>query len=220
MVRRLALALVVLASVACSTEDATSGEARSSSTRGTSTTEDPSVDEMVRLARPLPSFRRQCEEAAPALGLAIPCPRRLPLIGGRRIDCDGNCVAAAGGGQTFDMIFFLNVEGYDNEESPETVRHVIVEARRIERAPPSPCYEGGPAGSLRTNGRDVTVLECPPATSRAQGATRHGEGAHAGHVLGYWDEGGVRYVVSVHGATKPNRELLRRVVSSIEIIGP
>jgi hypothetical protein len=66
----------------------------------------------------------------------------------------------------------------------------------------------------------LALLDCPPSTPKSQGATRHGEGAHAGHVLGYWDEGGVRYVVSVHGATKPIRELLRQVVSSIEIVGP
>jgi hypothetical protein len=202
----LALALVVMASVACSAGEDASGEAPSTST--------------VRLTSPLPGFRRQCEDAAASLGFAVPCPKRLPLVSGNPIDCSGPCVATAGGGETLDRIFFLNVQGYDSKESSETIRHLIVEARRIERAPPSPCYEGVPAGDLRTNGREVAVLDCPPSSPGAQRAIMHGEGAHAGHLLGYWDEGGVRYVVSVHGSTKPHRRLVRQLVSSIEIIEP
>ena len=48
----------------------------------------------------------------------------------------------------------------------------------------------------------------------------HGEGAHTGHVLGYWDENGIRYVVSIHGATEPNQEFLQQIIASIEIIEP
>jgi hypothetical protein len=205
---------------ACSADDNTRGEAPSTSTRGTSTAEDRSVVEMVRLATPLPGFRRQCEAAAASLGFAVPCAKTLPLIRGEPIDCDGDCIATAGGGETLDTIFFLNVQGYDREEPSEMVRHLIVEARRIERAPPRPCYEGVPAGGLRTNAREVAVLDCPPSTPKAQRAIMHGEGAHTEHLLGYWDEGGVRYAVSVHGSTKPNRRLLRQLVSSIEIIEP
>jgi hypothetical protein len=48
----------------------------------------------------------------------------------------------------------------------------------------------------------------------------HGEGAHVEHVLGYWDEHGIRYVVSVHGATDSNKSLLAHVIASIEIVEP
>jgi hypothetical protein len=220
MVRYLALASVVMALAACSPEGDTSGEAPSTSTRGTSSAEDRSVVELVRLATPLPGFRQQCEDAAASLGFAVPCPKSLPLISGEPIDCDGDCLATAGGGETLDTIFFLNVQGYDSEAPSETDRHLIVEARRIERAPPSPCYESVPAGGLRTNGREVAVLDCPPSTPKAQREVMHGEGVHIEHLLGYWDEGRARYVVSVHGSTKPNRRLLRQLVSSIEIIEP
>jgi hypothetical protein len=118
-------------------------------------------------------------------------------------------------------LFFLNVEGYDaNAGAPETVRHLIVEAQRAQDAPPSPCYEGVPAGALEANGQDIAVLECPPDSPQAQANIRHGEGAHIEHLLAYWDSDGVRYVVSVHGTTVGNRALLEHLISSIEIIRP
>ena len=127
----------------------------------------------------------------------------------------------AGGGETLDRIFFLNVEGYGGGPSSETVRHLIVEARGIERAPLSPCFGGVPAGTFTVSGRVVMLLECPNArTPEAEIGITHGEGAHSEHLLGYWDQDGVRNVVSVHGPTEPNRSLLRRIVSSIEIIEP
>jgi hypothetical protein len=195
-----------MASVACSAEEDTSGKAPSTPT--------------VRLASPRPGFRRQCEDAAASLGFAVPCPKRLPLVSGKPIDCSGPCVATAGGGETLDRIFFLNVEGYDGGPSSETVRHLIVEARRIERAPPSPCYGGVAAGRLKVNRREVTVLDCPPMAPGAATMVMHGERAHAGHLLAYWAESAIRNVVSVHGATGPNRSLLRLLVSSIEVIAP
>jgi hypothetical protein len=141
-------------------------------------------------------------------------------VNGVPVGCDDRgCVVAAGGGPTIDTIFVLDIEGFDSDEPPERIRHLMVEARRIERAPPRPCYEGVAAGKLSISGREVTLLDCPVSTARAQAAIRHGEGAHSGHLLGFWDEGGVRYVVSVHGATEQNRSLLRGVVSSIEVVG-
>jgi hypothetical protein len=172
----------------------------------------------VPLTASAPGLRRQCENAATSLGFAVPCPTKVPLVDGKPADCSGSCVVRAGGGETLDTIFFLNVEGFDRGPVSEPVRHLIVEARRIERAPPSPCYGGVPAGTFRVNGRAVMVLDCPSRTPEAEARIMHGEGAHTEHILGYWDEGGVRNVVSVHGATEQNRSLLRRVVSSIQII--
>jgi hypothetical protein len=206
MVTYLAVALVGMASVACSAGEDTSGKTPSTST--------------PRLANPLPGFRRQCEDAAASLGFPVPCPKRLPLVSGKPIGCSGLCVATAGSGETLDRIFFLNVEGYDGGPSSETVHHLIVEARRIERAPPSPCYGGVAAGKLKVNRQEVTLLDCPPLVLSEGAMIAHGEGAHAGHLLGYWDEGGIRDVVSVHGSTKPHRRLLRQLVASIEIIEP
>jgi hypothetical protein len=127
----------------------------------------------------------------------------------------------AGGGESLDRIFFLNIDGYDPPSpSSQTVHHMIVEAREIDRAPPSPCAGGSLAGTTSITGRHVAVLHCPPRTPEIEPQIMHGEGAHVEHVLGYWDENGVRYVVSVHGVTEASMGLLQHVIASIEIVEP
>jgi hypothetical protein len=143
---------------------------------------------------------------------------QVPLIKGKRVDCSGPCVVMAGGGETLDRIFFLNVDGYDAAPSSPPVHHMIIEARKVDRAPPSPCAGGAPAGTVVVKGREVTLLDCPPRTPEVDRQIMHGEGAHVEHVLGYWDENGIRYVVSVHGATDSNKSLLAQVIASIEIV--
>jgi hypothetical protein len=49
---------------------------------------------------------------------------------------------------------------------------------------------------------------------------RHGEGAHAGHALGYWDLGGVRYVVSVHGTSDSSRQLIETLIAEVDLVDP
>jgi hypothetical protein len=170
----------------------------------------------VPLAQPATGFRRECEDAASSLGFAVPCPTKLPLVGGKPVDCSDTCVVTGGN----DKIFFLNIEGYDAAPSSQAVRHMIVEAREVDRAPPSPCAGGTPTGRTTIVGREVALLDCPPRTAELERQIMHAEGAHTEHILGYWDEKGVREVVSVHGATEANTLLLRQVVASIEIVQP
>lgn len=172
------------------------------------------------LAEPAPGFVGQCHDAARSLGFAVPCPTRVPLIGGEPAGCSGACVGATGeNGEV--RVFVLNVEGYDDRAAaPGTVRHLTVEAFKAEDAPPNPCYDGVPAGALDVNGHGVALLDCPPSSIEAQANARHGEGVHAEHLLGYWDSDGVRYVVSVHRTVDGTRALLERLVSSVELVGP
>ena len=175
----------------------------------------------ARMTEPAAGLPRQCREAATSLGFAVPCPTRLPLIGGLRVRCGGSCVGVAGGDETEARIFVLEVEGYDASIwAPETVRHLVVEARKVQDAPAVPCYEGVPVGTLEARGREVALLECPPPSPGAEADIRHGEAIHAGHLLGYWDAHEVRYVVSVHGMTEAHRALLEQLASSIELVEP
>jgi hypothetical protein len=175
----------------------------------------------VPLAEPAPGFAQQCQEAAGLLGFPVPCPTTLPLVAGEPVDCSGSCVGTAGADETEARIFALDVGGYDDSaDAPHTVRHLTIEARNAEDAPPSPCYEGARAGTLEANGHEVVLLECPPSSLEAQTNVRHGEGTHAEHLLGYWDSHGVRYVVSVHRTADRSSALLERLVSSIELVGP
>ena len=213
-------AQIVLILVSCAVlggcRDADQGAARSTTSSSVTV---PSGVVAVPLAAPAPELPEQCRDAAASLGFAVPCPTRLPLVAGVGVACSDSCVATAGGDATLDRVFFLQVEGYDSAEPTETVHHLVVEARRIDRAPPSPCFDGAPLGHLPVNGRDLTLLDCPTPTAEQEASIVHGEGAHASHLLGYWDANGIRNVVSVHGgATPSNRSLLQQLAASIELV--
>jgi hypothetical protein len=185
-------------------------------------TDDIAIEEVggVPLTTPADGFARQCEDAAVALGFAVPCPTRLPLVSGERVRCSGTCVGRVGEGSEVD-VFVLDVAGYDDVAgAPEIVRHLAVEAFKADEAPPSPCYEGVAAGTLDADGVEVALLDCPPSSAASEAIVRHGEGIHAGHLLGYWDSNGVRYAVSVHGVTDESSALLERLVSSVELVAP
>jgi hypothetical protein len=122
------------------------------------------------------------------------------------------CVAQAGGDETLDTIFFLSIEAF---EASSSVAHLVVEARRVEKAPPVPCYKGRRSPSISAGERTLLVLTCAEKDEGADATVRHGEGAHYGHLLGYWEEAGIRYVVSVHDQGPSGRELLGAIASSI-----
>jgi len=205
---------VVIAAGCSDTPDTASPTTPSPSVTDTS----PAVND-VPLAPPDPRLMQQCQDAAATLGFAVPCPDRLPLVAGEPALCSDSCTAMAGGGETLDTIFFIDVEGFDSTAPADEVRHLIIEARRVDRSPPSPCFGGTPIGHIDTGQGDLNVVDCPVPTAADEASIRHGEGAHSGHVLGYWDEGGVRNVVSVHGgSTEPNRALLAEIASSVEIV--
>jgi hypothetical protein len=174
----------------------------------------------VPLAEPAASLRQRCQEAARSLGFAVPCPTRLPLVDSEAVGCSASCVAAVGE-QSEVRIFALDVSGYDAlTGSPETVRHLAVLAFKVAEAPPSPCYDGVPAGTLHVDGVELVLVNCPPSSAASQVSNRLGEGVYAAHLLGYWDTNEVRYVVSVHRGPDGSRDLLERLVSSIELVEP
>jgi hypothetical protein len=176
----------------------------------------------VPLAQPAAELARQCRDAAARLRFAVPCPTTLPLVAGDRPSCPASCVATAAAGETEEAhIYFLNLDSYDTEPgAPQAVRHLIIGARKEQDAPPTPCYDGTPAGDLDLNATQVALLDCPPSSPEAEANNRHGQGAHAEHVLGYWDTEGVRYTVSVHGTTDDSRALLEHLIASIELVEP
>jgi hypothetical protein len=165
----------------------------------------------------LTGLRLQCQRGADELGFAVPCPEFLPEGDAAVVGC---CVSEAGGDATLDEIFFLDVTGFE-PPPPGPVQHLIVEARRVDRAPPAPCFDGRATGELRAGGRDLVLLTCPSTdTLEAESGIQHGEGAHTLHLLGYWDEADIRYVVSVHGHRAAARRLLAEVAASIDLVAP
>jgi hypothetical protein len=66
----------------------------------------------------------------------------------------------------------------------------------------------------------VTEFNCPEDSVIVQREARHGEGAHAGHLLFEWNLDGIDYLASAHGHTSVNRELLKNVVTSVVLARP
>jgi hypothetical protein len=194
--------------------------------RASTTSATPNVDQ-VSLVEVGEGLAEECAQAAEFLAMSVPCPMKLPVIAGEAPSCHQSppqgadpsppCVAQAGGDETLDTIFSLSVQ---DSEASNPAAHLVVEARRVEKAPPLPCYKGTESPSIKTGPRTLRVLRCAEKDEGADAVVRHGEGAHYGHLLGYWDEAGVRYVVSVHDQGRRGRDLLMAVTSEIALIGP
>jgi hypothetical protein len=159
------LALVVASLViAAGCDDGRDGS--SMKKRDTSSTAARSVIDGVLLATPARGFR-QCEDAAETLGLAVPCPTRLPLIKGKRVDCSGPCLVMAGGGETLDRIFFLNVDGYDAAPSSPPVHHMIIEARKVGPRAAQSLRRRGSGRNGRSQGKGSDPARLPAEDPRS-----------------------------------------------------
>ena len=163
------------------------------------------------------TLRFQCEQAAVELGFAVPCPSQLPTVDGAAPTCPVSCVGQAGGGDTLHEVFFLGVADFDGADRLGSTRHLVVEARRLADAPLLPCFGGVDANDAHPTMR---LLTCVESSAELQANVQHGEGAHAGHILGYWDDAGVRYSISVHGDGDQNRMLVNEVFEAISLVGP
>ena len=126
-------------------------------------------------------------------------------------------MASAGGEGTLHRLFAMEVVDFAAGSALGDIHHLVLEARRVSQSPPTPCFGGHLMGRPDRGG--VSLLECPEASSESERATLHGEGAHAGHTLGYWDVSGIRYAISVHGLSVDARRLVERMIQGIELIG-
>ena len=122
-------------------------------------------------------------------------------------------------------IFGLEFSGFDVpadyigvDGKPEG--HLVVEARPDTDSPPDPCIGATRLGEIAVGRWTVTEFNCPEDSVIVQREAMHGEGAHAGHLLFEWNEDGVDYLASAHGHTSVNRDLLRNVVRSMELVQP
>ena len=118
--------------------------------------------------------------------------------------------------------FFIELAGFDVGPSyrgvdGKAMGHLIVSATSQRHAPSHPCI-GEITGSFVISHRHVTEYRCSDDSLRVQGEARHGEGAHLGHLLLDWKQGGVDYAVSAHGYTSVNLTLLERLVASMTLV--
>jgi hypothetical protein len=98
--------------------------------------------------------------------------------------------------------------------------HLAIEARPEADSPPTPCVGGTRLGKVAVGLWTATEFTCPNDSVTVQREARHGEGTYAGHLLLEWNQSGVDYIASAHGHTTVNRELLRQLVTSMNLIPP
>ena len=187
-------------------------------TRSSAATESP-LDVVLE---PAPaSLHSSCVQAAAHLGFPVPCPSLVPAVAGVPATCTRSCIGTAGGDETLHELFFYDVAEFDGGERLGPVRHLAIEARRLVDAPPVACFGGAPSGEIDDGA--VRLLACPgrdELSAESAAMIRHGEGAHTGHALGYWDVGGVRYVVSVHGTSDSSRQLVETLIAEVDLVDP
>ena len=184
----------------------------------------------VKLVIAPAKLRDECSAAANQLRFAVPCPMRVPGRHGRGMLCAGPtpeapvaCVGLEGLPQY--QVFGLGFSGFDVprryvgvDGKPEG--HVTIEARRQTNSPSLPCIGGEPLGSVLVAGRTAAEYRCPGDARRVQREARHGEGSYLGHLLLAWSENGIDYIVSAHGHTKANLDLIRRLIESMAFVAP
>lgn len=120
-------------------------------------------------------------------------------------------------------IFALELNGFDVPVGyvgvgGKAVGHLFIEARLRKYSPPSPCIGGSRLQLVRAGGWTARAYSCPEDSLTVQREAMHGEGAFAGHLLLEWTQGGVDYLVSVHGHTAENLALLRDLVGSVTLV--
>lgn len=211
------LVALVVAAGACSDEE--SPTADRAGAPGPPSVADAAGDPGLTLAPAPRSVRSACAQAAEQLGYRVPCPTRVPTVQGTPATCTGTCVATAGGDDTYHELFSFEVVDFDGGDDLGEVRHLIVEARRLRDSPSTPCFAGVASG--RINDATTTVLSCPDVTElpeQGQARIRHGEAAHSGHLLAYWDLDEVRYAVSVHGTSPASRQVIEQTVGAINLV--
>jgi hypothetical protein len=169
--------------------------------------------------------------AADELGFAVPCPTRVPTLEGRATTCPVRQPASAATpcvgreGLVGYPIFALEYTGFDVPPGyigvdGKAVGHIVVEARPHRDSPPLPCIGATALAKVRLGQQTLAEFSCPNDSLRVQREARHGEGAYAGHLVVAWTVAGIDYLASAHGATTANLDLLKRLVRSMQLIGP
>jgi hypothetical protein len=123
------------------------------------------------------------------------------------------------------LIFDLELSGFDVPAEyvgvdGRAMGHLVVEARPHRDSPRVPCVGAKHIGTVVVRGWRASEYNCPPDSVVVQRLARHGEGAHAGHLLLDWKQHGIDYIASAHGHTATNLNFLKRLIASMALIAP
>jgi hypothetical protein len=184
----------------------------------------------VHLVAATAELGNECAAAADALGFAVPCPAQVPSIDGRAMTCPplvGAATSPCVGSEGLPPyhVFALDFSGFDVPAGyfgvdGNPVGHIAIEARPHNQSPPSPCVGAVALGPVIAGSWTTAAFNCSNDTLEVQRAAMHGEGTYAGHTMLAWSQDGIDYIVSAHGQTTVNRDLLVRLVNATTLTPP
>jgi hypothetical protein len=158
-------------------------------------------------------LRDQCRRAAERLGLAVPCPRRLPALSpgappptvcGPRRPCEEQV-----SGFLLEASGFLVPSGYVGNWRDAGARLAIAADRRPEAFAVA-CAGERPLAHAEVRGTRGRLFECPPWS-----------GPHDDGLLLRWRERGTIMAMSVGGRTASHRRrLLLGLTAHLELVPP
>lgn len=164
-------------------------------------------DRTLRLAVVDAGLSRGCQEAADALGFAVPCPTRVPGTSG---DVECKTPGAFSGAEVTPKFGCVLGEGFILEprirssEAGATISHFVIEA--------------APGGRLCTR-ESATALTVRDAAVYLAQCDQEG-GLHSEHVAAVWELEGIQYIVSAHDWTAYNQRAVLETVRHIELLDP
>jgi hypothetical protein len=162
------------------------------------------------LVPPDPPVTPTCEAAARRLEFTVLCPTLAPAPSNSLADCfqDGCVVFRA-----FVLQFsFAGPPGYVGIPGQNGNHLFVFESRagRESEVEFLTCLEGQAVGDIAVRGAAGRWVDCPA----------NGSGMNSGHVLLVWQEGGIRYGVSLHSDTELNRQIALAVAQRLMPVSP
>jgi hypothetical protein len=150
------------------------------------------------------ALRRGCQQAAQRLDVIVFCPTRVPRGWVPAQVC-------AGCNGTFSATGWFPAPPTYRGQPGEHTGHFTVWAaspQKVRRGFVG-CLNGKRGRPIHIEDRSFAWVTCPPGST-----------LDAAHVLLQWSHAGWLYAISLHADTTVNRDLLRRIASSISIVKP
>jgi hypothetical protein len=141
-----------------------------------------------------------CQASADAVGFPVPCPGLLPTHAYWQCPCVSNFGFLL-------MAWGAAPSNYVGDE-PGSI-HLVFAASLDPASPWVTCADATSLGSDALGGINGALMDCSPASE-----------TNGGHMLFSWQTGGLTYVVSAHGHSSTNRELLAVLMRHLTVVSP
>jgi hypothetical protein len=163
----------------------------------------PAGDALVRGIFLIPTgsaMRTTCQTSANAAGFPILCPGLLPT------HPYWECPCVSDNGYLL-MAWGEAPSSYTGDQQGSV--HLVFGASRAPDSPWVSCTGAIDLGSATMAEITGRLLSCPPASE-----------SNGGHLLFVWQSAGITYIVSAHGHTQTNKELIAALIGHLTLVSP